>query len=182
LERTVSERKITAAELERIANSYRSHRDWDSHHTPNTAGKKQIATVTSAAARLLKAMDSLSDRGRHQLALRLGDKLNTDGAVALLQVKKSIETLADATEMARGDIPRSWPDAAARVAAASLRSLFDHHGIPFSASASDGYESKSLAVEALLAVAADAGNNDMTADAACKWIEGAICENRDNPA
>jgi len=177
----MSDEKITAAELERIANSYRAHRQWDLQLAPSAVGKKQITSITSAAARLLKAMDSLNDRGRHELALRIGDKLNTDGSAALLQVKETITALAASAEMARGDIPRVLPDTAPRMAASSLRSLFEHRGMNFSAGADNENGSKSLAVDALLAVVRDAGDNDMTADAALKWIEGAIAEHRDNP-
>lgn len=175
----MSDDKITAAELERIADSYSAHRNWDESHAPNAVGKKQVTSITSAAARLLKTIDSLNARARRQLELRMGDQMMPDGAVALSQVTETITALARAAEAARADIPRTWPDTAARMAASALHSLFEHRKLTFSASV-DEYGKKSLAVEALLAVATAAGNKDMTAEAARKWIEGAIIEHRDN--
>jgi hypothetical protein len=174
----MSDEKITAAELERIADSYRAHRDWDESYAPSAVGKRQVTSITSAAARLLKTVGSLNDRARRQLELRIGDQLQTDGAIALSQVTNTIAALAKAAEEARTYIPRTGSDAAARTAASALRSLFAYRNLTFSAGINaDG--TKSLAVETLLAVAVAAGNKDMTAEAARKWIEDASAEHRD---
>src|ERR1019366_2062107 len=97
--------------------------------------------------------------------------------VAQTEIVALGRALAESAKLARADIPRDWPNTAARMAASSLRVLFSHHGLHFSATVSE-YGKKSDAVAALIKVAHLAGDK-MKLDAARKWIEFAIHEHEE---
>lgn len=156
--------KIPTDELARLALSYRALRKLDDN-APNAKTKKQLRGIESLARKLQAALISQEVSGRlddqDEMFSRLGD-------------------VADQSQlMHKQDFRNFNRNSAARCAAVVLRRLFERHGLPFAATAAnDDYEnsSNSAAVEALLEVAALAGDRDMNADTARKWIELVIHE------
>ena len=149
----------SAAELEVIAESYRFWRGKDLEHPPSAEAKKQIKDVKAAASKMLSAIERLGPRARHQLICRHGNG-------ALLEATEVIAAVATSAELAADDIPKDFLNSAIRMAADSLRALFEHHGLDFSATCNEDYGGASLAVKSLF----DICGRDLSLNAAQKWV------------
>lgn len=148
----------TDLDVDQITASYRAWREWDSNRPSAATIKKQLNDVEAAARHLAQCMTDMSSTARTMMLCLPSDNL--------LDV-------AEAAKRARESLPVRWQYSAARQAASSLLALFNHRGTAFTATA-DSYGGASRAVLTLLRVANEAGDRSMTAEAARKWVEGAL--------
>lgn len=143
--------QLPAADLAQLAETYRLNREW-TLNAPGVEAKKRLQEIETIARRL---QDALTSRDvSHYFDQNEERPLLAD-----------LAHIADFAQRSRGDIPRHWPNSAARCAALSLQLLFFRHGLRFSATAN------SDAIATLRKVARLAGDRTMTHDAACQWIK-----------
>ncbi len=179
--------ELSASELAEVAETYRVWREWDLSHAPSAQAKKELQGIESAARELEAAMRACGPRSRDAILRRVPYELDKHGAVldratgilmdpqvAQSEIASLTAALADSAVQAQAEFPRAWPNTAARMAAHRLRVLFAHHGMRFTAFASET-GSVSDAVAAFMD-AADHAGEPMKQDAARKWIEFAIHE------
>jgi hypothetical protein len=157
------------ADVEETANAYRIWIAFDSDHAPSGADKENIRAVGKAARKMSKTLAALNPRARHKLAVHIGAMLSAHhGETAMLEAAKLIDAIADASPLAEKEIPKNWRNTAERMAASSLRTIFEHYGIDFAATAD--YGNTSAAVATLQAIVYLGCNKKMGPESARKWI------------
>jgi hypothetical protein len=182
----------TDAELEAIAASYRGWLLWDTQNAPSADAKQYLTDIENAASKLLSAFKGADQRALDALCMGgetlEGESLDLSlipyfdvsvppGRAVLGPIAAILNTLATAAREGRDSIPTWQTRMAQRFAALQLRDVFSKRGLKFSATVDD-YGSTSPAVAALREIARRAGDEDMTIDAARKWVERAIKEKR----
>lgn len=158
--------------LRQIASDYAWWLRWDQERAKAAAVRSQLTDVAAHAEALAKALEACSAQTATLLGAVLTERTNELGRDQVAVLRHLCEQLHLAAQESFGRTPARWVGSARKLTALKLRALFEEHGMPFKASASDEYGTASQAVSALMSLGSEVGD-PMETGAARKLIEAA---------
>jgi hypothetical protein len=159
-------------EIDAIVNAYRGWRAYDADNAPSAEAKARLKALRAAAEKMRAALGRLDRHANRHFARRLGAASLTDGNVAVLTLAKALDAAVQAGSEATKNIPTSSMKSGERMLGDSLRRLFEHYGIPFTATY-DALGNQSVAVRAMVKIARRAGDRSLNPETARQWIRKA---------